>query len=69
MSDRDLHGIFIMISMKKSGEKIQKNFPAVGFHWNGGHIRFQGTHQGTYNFKTASPSPNAVKSYTRIEDI
>ena len=32
---------FIMISMKKYGEKIKKNFfPTVGFHGNGGHIRF-----------------------------
>ena len=53
--------------MKKYGEKIKiMFFPAVRFHGNGGHIRFYGTHQGTYNFKTAFS--NAVK-VARVEDI
>ena len=42
-------------------------FPALGFRENGGHIRFYGTHQGTYNFKT--PSSNGVKSCIHIEEI
>ena len=54
---------------EKIWRKKQNKFPAVGFHGNGGHIRFYGTQQGTYmyNFKTASS--NAVKSCTHIEDI
>ena len=50
-------------------EKNNNNFfPALRFHENGGHLWFYGTHQGTYNFKTASS--NAVKSCTHIiEDI
>ena len=38
---QSFHCIFIMISMKKYGEKTKINFfSAVGFHGNGGHIRF-----------------------------
>ncbi len=29
-------------------------FPHASFHGNDGHLLFYGTHQGTYNFKTAS---------------
>ena len=65
-STHSFHCIFIMISMKKYGEKIIF-FPAARFRGNGGHIRFKGTLQGTYNFKTATS--NAVKSCTHIEDI
>ena len=40
-STHPFHCTFNMISMKKYGEKIKKKFfPAVGFHGNGGHIRF-----------------------------
>ena len=49
------------------GKKSKKKIPEVGFHGNGSHIRFYGTHQGTYNFKTASSS--SVKSCTHIEHI
>ena len=36
-SNQSFHCIFIMISMKKYGGK---KIPAVGFHGNGGHLRF-----------------------------
>ena len=52
---------------KNMEKKTNDFFPAVGFHENGSHIRCYGTHQGTYNFKTASS--NAVKGYIYIEDI
>ena len=45
------------------GEKIKLIiFPVVRFHEIGGHLGFYGTHQGTYNFRTASP--NGVKNCT-----
>ena len=48
-------------------EKIwRKKIPAVGFHGNGGHLRYV-SHQGTYNFKTTTS--NAVKSCTHPEYI
>ena len=39
-STESFHCIFIMISMKNMEKKTNKNSPAVGFHGNGGHIRF-----------------------------
>ena len=66
-STQSFHCICTMISIKNMEKTHTKCFPAVGFHGNGGHIRFYGTHHGTYNFKTASS--HAVKSCTHIEDI
>ena len=53
---------------EKYGEKTKIFFFSfLRFHGNGGHLWFQGTHQGTYNIKTVSS--NAVKNCTHIEDI
>ena len=48
-------------------EKKQYFFLAVRFHGNGGHLGFYGTHQDTYNFRTAIS--NVVKGCTHRRHV
>ena len=63
----ELFIVYLSDQCENDGERNILIFPVFRFYGNGGYLGFHCTCQGTYNFKTASS--NAVKRFTRVEDV